>query len=400
MNTEQILELTSQYIMPTYGRLPIAFVRGEGARLWDAEGKEYLDFVAGIAVLGVGHCHPKVVEAIREQAGLLMHTSNLYNIAPQALLAKKLSELSFGGKTFFCNSGAEANEAAIKLARKWAHLNRPDIEPDDRVILTALHSFHGRTVTTVTATGQPKYQKCFEPTTPGFEYFEFGDLDDLKAKLGRNVCAVMIEPIQAEGGMNVPPEGYLTQVRSLCDEAHCLLIVDEVQTGLARTGQWFAYMHEDIEPDIITLAKALGGGFPIGCCVAKREVADCFEPGNHASTFGGSHLACTAALAALGVMEEEELVENSRKMGEVLAEALGPDKHPHIVEVRGRGLLRAVRFAEGSVDARQVQDKCREMGLLVNALGSDRLRLAPPLNITAAEVKQAAGTILAALDAV
>lgn len=398
MNTAQIIELTQQYIMPTYGRLPVAFARGQGSRLWDADGREYLDFVAGIAVLAVGHCHPKVVAAIREQAGVLMHTSNLYHNAQQALLAQRLSQLSFGAKAFFCNSGAEANEAAIKLARKWASLKRPDIPPEERVILTALKSFHGRTVTTVTATGQEKYQKGFEPVAGGFRYFEYGDLNELKAHMSSNVCAVMMEPIQAEGGMNVPPDGYLKAVRELCDEHNCLLILDEVQTGIGRTGNWFAYQHEGAVPDIMTLAKALGSGYPIGACLARPEVADCFEPGNHASTFGGSHLACAAALATLEVIEAEGLVNNAAAMGQRLAEALSPNKSPKIAEMRGRGLLRAVRFADG-VDARAVQDKCRENGLLVNALGADRLRLAPPLNVTAEEVDQAAATILSALDA-
>jgi predicted acetylornithine/succinylornithine family transaminase len=396
MNTAEIMELTQQYIMPTYGRLPVAFVRGEGTRLWDAEGREYLDFVAGIAVLAVGHCHPKVVAAIREQAGVLVHTSNLYHNAQQALLAKRLAELSFGGKAFFCNSGAEANEAAIKLARKWASLKRPDIPAEERVILTARQSFHGRTVTTVTATGQEKYQKGFEPVARGFSYFAYGDLDDLKKHLDSNVCAVMIEPIQAEGGMNVPPDGYLKAVRELCDAHNCLLILDEVQTGLGRTGKWFAYQHEGVVPDIMTLAKALGSGYPIGACLARPEVADCFEPGNHASTFGGSHLACAAALATLEVIETEGLVENAAVMGARLAEALSPSKSPKIAEMRGRGLLRAVRFAEG-VDAKAVQEKCRDAGLIVNALGPDRLRLAPPLNVTAEEVERAAAIILEAL---
>jgi acetylornithine/N-succinyldiaminopimelate aminotransferase len=396
MNTAEIIELTKQYIMPTYGRLPVAFVRGEGAHLWDAEGREYLDFVAGIAVLAVGHSHPKVIAALREQAGVLMHTSNLYHNAQQALLAKRLSELSFSAKAFFCNSGAEANEAAIKLARKWASLKRPDISADDRVILTALHSFHGRTVTTVTATGQEKYHRGFEPVAEGFSYFEYGDLDDLKAHLSSQVCAVMMEPIQAEGGMNVPPDGYLTAVRELCDERNCLLIFDEVQTGIGRTGNWFAYQHEGAVPDIMTLAKALGSGYPIGACLARPEVADCFEPGNHASTFGGSHLACAVALATLDVIESEGLVQNAVAMGERLAQALSPCKSPKIVEVRGRGLLRAVRFTDG-VDAKAVQEKCREDGLIVNALGTDRLRLAPPLSITADEVDTAAAIILGAL---
>ena len=400
MTTQDIVALTDKYIMPTYGRLPIAFVRGQGARLWDADGKEYLDFVAGIAVLGVGHSHPKITEAICQQAGEIMHTSNLYHIAQQAQLAERLADLSFGGKAFFCNSGAEANEAAIKLARKWAAIHRPDIPAEERVILTALKSFHGRTVTTVTATGQDKYQKDFEPLAGGFDHFEFGNMDDLRAKMSGNVCAIMVEPLQAEGGMNVPPEGFLEEVRGLCDSQRCLLILDEVQTGLGRTGKWFGYMHEDVTPDIMTLAKALGSGYPIGCCLAKPEVADAFEPGNHASTFGGSHLACTAALATLEVIESEGLVERAVSMGQLLCQVLGPEAHQHIAEMRGKGLLRAVRFEEGAVEAKAVQDKCGELGLIVNAMGDDRLRLAPPLNVTEAEVKRGAEIILEALDEV
>jgi predicted acetylornithine/succinylornithine family transaminase len=399
MNTEQIIELTEQYIMPTYGRLPIAFVRGQGARVWDAEGNEYLDFVAGIAVLAVGHSHPKVVEAIRSQAGAIMHTSNLYHVPQQAELAARLSGLSFGGKCFFCNSGAEANEAAIKLSRKWAGLHRPDIRPEDRVILTTLKSFHGRSVTTVTATGQEKYQAGFEPLAPGFRYFEFGNIEDAKAKMGDDVCAILIEPIQAEGGMNVPPPGFLAQLRELCDARHCLLVLDEVQTGMARTGKWFGYMHEGIEPDIMTLAKALGSGYPIGCCTAQPPVAEAFAPGNHASTFGGSHMACAVALATVDVIESEGLVENAERMGEALAGMLGPGAHEKIAEVRGRGLLRAVRFHEGAVNARTVQEKCLERGLVVNAIGDDRLRLAPPLNLTETEAARAAEIILESVDA-
>lgn len=392
MSTEEIIATTRNFIMPTYGRLPVAFVRGEGAWLWDVEGRQYLDFVSGIAVLGVGHCHPRVVNAIRTQAGMLMHTSNLYHVPQQAELARRLSEVSFPAKAFFCNSGAEANEAAVKLARKWASLHRPDIPPAERVILTARQSFHGRTMTTVTATGQEKYQAGFEPLAPGFDYFVFGDIEDLRARMTPNVCAVMLEPVQAEGGMNVPPDGYLAQVRELCDERGCLLILDEVQTGLGRTGRWFGYMHDGAVPDIMTLAKALGNGFPIGCCLARPQVADCFEPGNHASTFGGSHLACAVALATLDVIEQEGLVDNARARGEELYELLGPHTHGAIAEVRGRGLLRAVRLVEG-VDAKTVQEACREQGLLVNALGPDRLRLAPPLNVSSAELSQAADVI-------
>jgi acetylornithine/N-succinyldiaminopimelate aminotransferase len=399
MTTQQIIELTDQYIMHTYGRLPLAFVKGQGATLWDAEGNEYLDFVAGIAVLGPGHSHPTIVEAIRRQAAEITHTSNLYHIPQQAELAQRLSQLSFGGKAFFCNSGAEANEAAIKLARKWASIHRPDVAPQDRTILTALKSFHGRTLTTLTATGQDKYHQGFDPLAPGFRYFEFGDIAALSASMTDDVCAVMLEPIQAEGGMNTPADGFLRDVRSLCDTSRCLMILDEVQTGLGRTGEWFGYMHEGVAPDIMTLAKALGSGYPIGCCLAKAEIADTFQPGDHASTFGGSHLACTVALATLDVIEAEGLLQNAKAMGDLLEQELAPDKHTSIVEMRGKGLLRAVRFQPGAVDAQGVQNTCRDLGLIVNAMGADRLRLAPPLNVTSEEIKQAAAIVLQAIDA-
>jgi len=400
VNTQQIIQMSDQYIMPTYGRLPLAFTRGQGARLWDAEGKQYLDFVAGIAVLSVGHSHPGILQAINEQAGEIMHTSNLYQIPQQASLAKRLSELSFGGKCFFCNSGAEANEAAIKLARKWAEINRPDIDPDDRVVLTAAKSFHGRTATTIAATGQEKYQVGFEPLAGGFAYFKFGDAHDLEDNLTDNVCAIMLEPIQAEGGVNVPPEGFFTHVRELCDDRNCLLILDEVQTGTGRTGEWFGYMHEGVEPEVMTLAKALGSGYPIGCCIAKPSVADAFQPGNHASTFGGSHMACAVALATLDIIEQENLLDNARQMGDLLADLLSPDRHAKVAQVRGRGLLRALQFVPQAVNAGEVQNKCIEHGLVVNAIGDDRLRLAPPLTITAEEVREAVGIILKALDEV
>ncbi len=399
MTTAETIATTQEFIMPTYGRLPVAFVKGQGARLWDAEGSEYLDFVAGIAVVSVGHSHPAITAAICHQAGELMHTSNLYHIPQQAALARRLSELSFGGKAFFCNSGSEANETAVKLARKWASIHRPDVAPDERTILTARSSFHGRSVTTVTATGQEKYQHGFEPLARGFDYFEFGNADDLASRMGDNVVAVLIEPIQGEGGMNVPPDGFLAQVRALCDAHRCLMILDEVQTGFARTGYWFGYMHEPVTPDIMALAKALGNGFPIGCCLAQPAVADCFVPGNHATTFGGSHLACAAALATLDVIESEGLVARATAAGELLADLLGPGAHPHIAEMRGRGLLRAVRLHSAAGEARAIQDKCRQRGLIVNAMGADRLRLAPPLNITDDELRQAAQIVLAALDA-
>ncbi len=393
MTNEQAAQLSGQYLMPTYAQLPVAFVRGAGARLWDADGKEYLDFVAGIAVLGPGHCHPKVVAAICEQAHRIMHTSNLYDIPQQGLLAKKLAELSCADRAFFCNSGAEANEAAIKLARKWAGIHRED---NCRSIITAEMSFHGRTMLTVTATGQEKYRAPFAPLPAGFEYVPFGDIGALEAAIDETICAVMLEPIQAEGGINVPAPGYLPQVRELCDKHNMLLIFDEVQTGMGRTGEWFGYMDEGAEPDIFTLAKSLGGGFPIGACLAREEVANAFEASNHAATFGGNHLACAAALAAIEAIETEGMVQNAGEVGQYFADAVEALKadYDFLAGVRGRGLLRGLEL-EG-VDGRELQKACLRDGLVVNALGEDLLRIAPPLNITRAEIDEGLAIIVRA----
>ncbi|MFP3903283.1 MAG: aspartate aminotransferase family protein [Armatimonadota bacterium] len=393
MTNDEAAQLTEQYLMPTYSPLPVAFVRGEGARLWDADGNEYLDFVAGISVLAPGHSHPKVTGAICEQAQKIMHTSNLYNIAPQGLLAKKLSEISCGDRSFFCNSGAEANEAAIKLARKWADIHRG---PDCRTIITAYMSFHGRTMATVTATGQEKYQKPFAPLPGGFKYAPFDNIEALENIIDDTTCAIMLEPIQAEGGINVPSSGYLQAVGDLCEANELLLIFDEVQTGMGRTGEWFAYMDEGVEPDIFTMAKALGGGFPIGACVAKEDVAQAFEPGNHASTFGGNHLACTAALAAIEAIESEDMVANAARMGQYFKSRVDElaAEHDFISGCRGRGLLLGLELK--NINGRDLQVACLEKGLVVNALGEDLLRIAPPLTITEADVDEAFEKIITA----
>ncbi len=386
MSNEQWCEQIRQYLMPTYRPAPVAFVRGEGAYLWDADGRRYLDFVSGIAVCGTGHCHPRVVEAIRQQAGRLLHTSNLYCIPAAAQLARRLVELSFAERCFFCNSGAEANEAAIKLARKWAlRHGKPG-----RTIITALNSFHGRTLATVTATGQEKYSKNFQPLPPGFKYVPYNDIDALRAAIDEDVCAVMLEPIQGEGGVVVPSDDYLPAVRELCDDRGVLLILDEVQTGVGRTGRWFAYEHAGIEPDIMTLAKGLASGVPIGACLARGEAAEAFEPGDHASTFGGNYLACAAALATLEVIEEEGLVENAARVGAYLQERLrelGESDTSAIAGARGRGLLIAALLKQPR--AKEIEQRCRERGLIVNALGEDKLRLAPPLIIGRAEADEA-----------
>ncbi len=394
MNNQQIAALAAQYLMPNYAPTPLAFVEGRGCTLIDADGRQYLDFVAGIAVCGLGHGHPGLAEAICAQARRIMHTSNLYLIEPQVRLAQKLCQLSFGERAFFCNSGAEANEAAIKLARKWAHLHLPEHQ---RTILTAERSFHGRTLAAVTATGQEKYQHPFRPLPPGFAYVPFGDLAALRAAVDDTVCAIMLEPIQGEGGINVPPDDYLPGVRELCDERGLLLIFDEVQTGMGRTGQWFAYQHTGIEPDIMTLAKSLAGGFPMGACLAKGEVATAFAPGDHASTFGGNHLACAAALATITIMEQEYLVAHARAMGALLWERFSAlaRTNPRLDHVRGRGLLLGLQLTDGS--ARALQAACLERGLLVNTIGENLLRLAPPLIVTADECEQAVSIISAAL---
>ncbi len=391
MNNQQVIEITQQYLMPTYSQLPVAFVRGEGCRLWDAGGKEYLDFVGGIAVAGTGHCHPHIVEAICKQAHSLMHTSNLYHIPPQALLAQRLAKLSFADRCFFCNSGAEANETAIKLTRKWAGLNR---EGECFEIITAHQSFHGRTLATVAATGQEKYQKGFQPLSPGFRYVLFDDIGALEATISDETCAVMLEPIQAEGGMNVPADEYLPAVRQLCDERGILLILDEVQTGMGRTGRWFGYEHAGITPDIMTLAKSLGSGFPIGACLATEEVATAFAPGDHASTFGGNHLACAAALATIDVIEEEGLVENAAQKGRLLEDLLTAELSDctGFDHVRGKGLLRAVQLT-GQASAKDVERRCLEAGLVVSAMGEDKVRLAPPLMVSEADCRQAVAVL-------
>ena len=397
MSNLEIGALADAFLMPTYKQLPVAFVRGQGCRLWDADGKQYLDFLSGISVLGTGHCHPKVTEAICRQAQEIMHTSNLFYIEPQARLAEKLVNISCADRVFFCNSGAEANEAAIKLARKWAGEN---LGPRARTIVSCLRSFHGRTLATATATGQEKYSAPFAPLVPGFVHVPYNDLAALKAAVNDEVCAVMMEPIIAEGGILVPDEGYLAGVRELCDARGILLIFDEVQTGLGRTGTLFVYEQTGIEPDIFTLAKSLGGGFPIGACLAKGLAAIAFEPGNHASTFGGNHLACTAALATLEVIVGDDLAANARRMGEFLREGLF-DIQPEVslvAGVRGRGLLLGLELT--APVAAEVEAECRFRGLIVNKLADDLLRLAPPLVITQDECQEGLYILHKAMSAV
>lgn len=396
MTNNEIIELSDKYIMKTYGRLPLTPVKGAGARIWDAQGKEYLDFLAGLAVCSLGHCHPAVVKAITVQSSKLMHVSNLYYIEPQAKLAKLLAENSFGDRVFFCNSGAEANEGAIKLARKYARLNRGHQRYG---IISALKSFHGRTLATLAATGQAKYQKDFDPLPAGFKYVPFNDLAALENSIDDNTCAILLEPVQGEGGIYEAKQDYLKGVKELCKKHGLLLIFDEVQCGLGRTGAFFAYQHYGIEPDICTLAKSLGGGFPIGAMIATEEVAGAFSPGNHASTFGGNPLACAAALAAMQFVLDYNIMENAARIGshfKARLEALSK-QFPLITEVRGLGLMLGADMNPDLIDGQEVLARCQENGLLINCIDGHILRFLPPLIINEYDVDEAVGILAGVL---
>jgi predicted acetylornithine/succinylornithine family transaminase len=387
---EQVVSMTEQYVMKTYGRLPIALVRGEGCRLWDADGNAYLDFVAGLAVCNLGHCHPRVVEALQQQAACLLHVSNLYHIPWQSALARILVENSFGDRVFFCNSGAEANETAIKLVRRYeSHVRKGDRSE----ILTMRNSFHGRTLATVTATGQEKFRKGFDPLVPGFRHVPFNDPDALVREVNDRTCAILVEPIQGEGGVILPADDYLAFVRSLCNERHLLLVFDEVQVGMGRTGTLFAYEQSGVVPDIMTLAKGLAGGVPIGATVATEEVASAFEPGTHASTFGGNPLASAAAHAAMRVYLEEGILENCIRSGSHLRtglERLAAQVPGLVKEVRGRGLMQAMELTAPGVP---VVEACLEQGLLINCTADRVLRFLPPLVVTPAEIDEMLETL-------
>ncbi|MBI2201410.1 MAG: acetylornithine transaminase [Armatimonadetes bacterium] len=393
MDTQTVAELSGKFLMSTYKRAPVAFASGQGVRLTDMEGKTYLDFVAGIAVSILGHNHPELVSAIAQQASKVIHTSNLYLISEQAKLGQWLVEHSACDRAFFCNSGAEANETAIKLARKYgAQGGRFEIIVADR-------SFHGRTLAALAATAQPKYHKGFEPLPPGFVTASWDDLAALESAITPSTCAIMLEPIQGEGGLRFPSPGYLEGVRRLCDQRGLVLILDEIQTGMGRTGRLFAYEQFGIEPDVVTLAKGLGGGVPIGAVLAKARIAEAFQPGDHGSTFGGNFLASAAALAVVTTIERERLPEHAARIGAYLIDRLRSlsRSHPVVTEVRGLGLMVAVEL---SIDAAQVVDACRERGLLVNAVQPTTLRLVPPLIITRGDVDEAVRILDAALAAV
>ena len=372
-------ELAERYLMQTGRRLPVTFVRGTGCLVYDETGREYLDLVAGIAVNLLGHAHPDVVAAVTAQAGTLIHTSNLYFTQPQVELARRLVELSFPSRVFLCNSGAEANEAAIKIARKWGTRNRDGAFE----IITTSGSFHGRTLATVTAGGQHKYSDPFKPLPEGFVHVPFNDFAAIQAATNERTVAVMLEPVMGEIGIIPSAPGYLAGVRRWCDERNLLLILDEVQTGLGRTGRWFAYQHHGITPDVMTLAKGLGGGVPIGACLAAPR-ADVFEPGDHGSTFGGNPLACAAAIAVLSVIERDGLVGHAAEMGDLLNSALAD---LGAKDVRGLGLMQAFELEEPR--AKAVQQSCLEAGLIVNAVDANSVRLVPPLIITAEQIDRA-----------
>ena len=377
MDTRELLEWAAKYHTPNYARAPICLVRGDGVRVWDSDGKEYLDFGAGIAVASLGHCHPRVTGAIREAAATLLHVSNLYHTAPQIHLAKLLCDHSFADRVFFCNSGAEANEAALKLVRKYA---KERYASDRYEVIATRNAFHGRTFATVTATGQEKYQHGFEPLVPGFKHVPYNDLRAMERAIDSRTAALIVEPIQGEGGVIVPDDDYLPGLRKLCDASGALLILDEVQTGVGRTGTLWAYEHSGIEPDVMTLAKALANGVPIGAMLTREEVARALGPGTHGSTFGGTPFVTSVALATLQTVLGEKIPERAARMGRRLMDGLrrlaqGP---VGIREVRGRGLLIGVELDR---PVSPILDACGNARLLVLSAGENVLRLVPPLII-------------------
>ena len=384
MTNDEIIALNNRYLFPVYPRAPVALVRGQGCRVWDADGKEYLDFFASTVVANLGHAHPRVTQAIAEQASKILHVSNLHHSEPQALLAELLCTHSFADRVFLCNSGAEANEAAIKLARKYGSEHG-----DGRFeILTALGSFHGRTIATITATGQEKVRRGFQPLPEGFRYFAYNDIDALAAAISPRTIAVMLEPLLGEGGIVVPHPEYLRRVRELCDKHDLLLILDEVQTGMGRLGTLFAYEQSGITPDIMTLAKGLGAGVPIGAMLATERLAGSFTAGAHASTFGGNPLTCAAAVAVMRVMTEEGVLANCSAQGEHLRARLRELRRriPRIKDVRGRGLLVG---AELDGPGAPVVEACRAAGLLINCTMEKTLRFSPPLIVAQDEIDRA-----------
>ena len=385
MITSELIKDSHAYIMNTYTRQPVVLTKGRGTRVYDSDGKEYLDFVAGVATVNMGHCHPRVVVALQKQAQRLMHVSNHFHIEPQINLAKKLVAGSFADKVFFCNSGTEAIEAAIKLARRYS---REVLKKDRYEIITMRGSFHGRTFGSVSATAQEKLQEGFGPLVPGFRYVPFNDVAAVAEAVNERTCAVLVEPVQGEGGVNVPADGYLKALRSLCDRHELLLILDEIQTGMGRTGRLFAYEHEGMEPDVMALAKGLGAGMPIGALLATNKAAQAFVPGTHGSTFGGNPLACAAGLAALEtLLEDNIIIQNVDTLGRHFLRRLGELKtrYPFIKDVRGKGLLVGMEL---DFEGKEIVAACMKEGFLINSTANTVLRFMPPLVIVDEEIDQ------------
>ena len=382
MKNRDIAALTDKYVARTYARTPIALVKGKGVKVWDADGKEYLDFLAGIAVNSLGHCHPAIVRAIRSQSQRLLHVSNLYHIQPQAELARELCRHSFADRVFFCNSGAEANEAAIKLARRYG-LEKLGGKYE---VISTHNSFHGRTLATLTATGQEKVRAGYDPLPDGFRQVPYNDLGAVEGAIDeKKTAAILVEPIQAEGGVIVPDESYLRGLREICDQRGVLLIFDEVQTGMGRTGKLFGYEHFGIQPDIMTLAKALGGGLPLGAMLAREEIASSFGPGSHASTFGGNPVSCSAGLAVMHALLPGGVLKNCAQMGKYFVKGLEALKKrfSFIREIRGKGLIIGVEL---EIEGSKIADGCMEAGLLMNCTAYKVLRFVPPLTIKKNEI--------------
>jgi len=385
MDTKKFIAEYEKFVAPTYTRLPILLTKGKGAKVWDSEGKEYLDFFPGWAVSGLGHCHPMVVQAIKAQASKMLHVSNNYYNLLQGKLAKEIIKNSFDGKVFFANSGAEANEAAIKLARRYFSI----IKGQDKFeIISMENSFHGRTLATITATAQPKYQQGFAPLPAGFKYVPFNNFDALKNAITDKTAAIIMELVQGEGGINVADKDYILKVRQLCDEKEIIFIADEVQSGMGRTGTMFVFQQFGITPDVMTLAKTLGGGMPIGATVIARKYADTLQPGTHASTFGGSPIVCAASLAVFEAIKKEKLLANTKKMGEYLKSLLTvlKDKYSFIKQVKGLGLMLGIEL---EMEGKEVVTNCINKGLLINCTHDKILRIMPPVNVTKKEIDKA-----------
>ncbi|MDY6029626.1 MAG: acetylornithine transaminase [Acidaminococcaceae bacterium] len=392
MNKQTVIEQTEKYYLPVFGRYPIVADHGKGCYLYDIEGKEYLDFLAGIAVNSLGYAHPTIVKAVSEQASKMMHTSNLFYSEPQAKLVRLFSEVSGFDRVFLANSGSEANEGALKIARKYG--KQRDASGKKFRIIFANHSFHGRTMATVTITGTAKYKLGLEPLPAGYEMVEYGDIEALKALMTDDVCGVILEPIQGEGGVHVPPNEYFREVKALCERHDALLIFDEVQTGVGRTGKWFGYMHTGVKPDVITFAKGIGDGFPMGGFAVTERLAHVFKPGEHGGTFGGNALACAVGYAVLATIKADGLVEKAAEQGAYFKGKLlelqrkYPDK---VQDVRGRGLLLGMELSKPGA---AVADSCLHQHAIVNCTAGNVIRLVPPLIVTAKEIDK----VIAALD--